>query len=249
MIHRWIQQVRGHEYVLMFLLCLVTAGLIFVPELIAHRGLFSLVGDFNYQQIPFNILSNRAFKTGDISWNWYTDLGSNFIGSYSFYTLGSPFFWLSLLFQPFFFQYLVGPMFMLKYCVAGMTAFMYVRRYVRDSRYAMIGALLYAFSGFSAVNLMFNHFHDVVALFPLLLVGLDRLMLDKRSGWFAVAVAMNALVNFFFFMGELVFLLLYFSVRYLGEDFKQSLRRLPKIIFEGALVIGLPRILFLPEID
>lgn len=232
----------------MFLLCLVTAGLIFVPELIAHRGLFSLVGDFNYQQIPFNILSNRAFKTGDISWNWYTDLGSNFIGSYSFYTLGSPFFWLSLLFQPFFFQYLVGPMFMLKYCVAGMTAFMYVRRYVRDSRYAMIGALLYAFSGFSAVNLMFNHFHDVVALFPLLLVGLDRLMLDKRSGWFAVAVAMNALVNFFFFMGELVFLLLYFSVRYLGEDFKQSLRRLPKIIFEGALGIGLAGILFLPAI-
>ncbi|CAM3296043.1 YfhO family protein [Sporolactobacillus spathodeae] len=248
MIRLWIRKIKQHDYLLMFCLCFATAGLTFIPELVIHKGLFSLVGDFNYQQIPFNILSNRAFKTGDLFWNWSTDLGSNFIGSYSFYTLGSPFFWLSLLFPPMFFQYLVGPLFLLKYCVAGMAAFAYLRRYVRDSRYAMIGALLYAFSGFSTVNLMFNHFHDVVAFFPLLLVGLDRLVLDKRSGWFAAAVAINATVNFFFFMGEVVFLLLYFCVRFLAEDFKKSLRRLPKTFFEGLLGIGMACILFLPAV-
>ena len=45
------------------------------------------------------MLSNAAVKSGQTGWNWYTDLGSNFIGSYSFYTLGSPFFWLSLYFS------------------------------------------------------------------------------------------------------------------------------------------------------
>ncbi|WP_010631483.1 YfhO family protein [Sporolactobacillus vineae] len=244
----YIKKLVHSGYLKVFLLCLLTSGIMFLPSLMANKGLFSLVGDFNYQQIPFNILSNRAIKSGDIFWNWYTDLGSSFIGSYSFYTLGSPFFWLSLLFPPFFFPYLVGPMFMLKYCVAGMTSFAYIRRYVKNENYAMIGALLYAFSGFTAVNLMFNHFHDVVALFPLLLFALDRLMIDHKYGWFAIAVALNATVNFFFFMGELVFLILYYCVRFLVGNFRQSIRRLPLILGSGLIGIGMSCFLFLPAI-
>ena len=53
--------------------------------------------DFNSQQIPFNILCNKAIKNGEYFWNWNTDLGSNFIASYSFYNIGSPFFWIMLL--------------------------------------------------------------------------------------------------------------------------------------------------------
>lgn len=53
-------------------------------------------GDFNVQQIPFYQLANRALKTGEYFWNWHVDLGTNFIASFSFYLLGSPFFWLSV---------------------------------------------------------------------------------------------------------------------------------------------------------
>jgi Bacterial membrane protein YfhO. len=244
----FIKKIFHSGYMKVFLLCLLTSGIMFLPSLIANKGLFALVGDFNFQQIPFNILSNRAIKTGDIFWNWYTDLGSSFIGSYSFYTLGSPFFWLSLIFPPYFFPYIVGPMFMLKYCVAGLTSYAYIRRYVKNGNYAVIGALLYAFSGFTTVNLMFNHFHDVVALFPLLLFAFDRLMLDKKHGWFAVAVALNVTVNFFFFMGEMVFLLLYYCIRFLVEDFRRSIRRLLMVIWEGLLGIGMSCFLFLPAV-
>ncbi|WP_028983628.1 YfhO family protein [Sporolactobacillus terrae] len=236
------------DYTKVFLLCLISSGMMFLPSIIASKGLFTLVGDFNYQQIPFNMLSNRAIKSGDWFWNWSTDLGSNFIASYSFYTLGSPFFWLSLIFPASFFPYVVGPMFLLKYCIAGVTAYGYMRRYVTDSRYAIIGALLYAFSGFSAVNLMFNHFHDVVAFFPLLLAGFDRLVSDRKKGWFAAAVALNATLNFFFFIGEVVFLIVYYLLRYVCEDWRQSLCRLPRIIWEGLLGIGMACLLFLPAI-
>lgn len=243
-----LKKILHSDYIKVFLLCLLTSGLMFLPLLIANKGLFALVGDFNYQQIPFNILSNRAIKSGDFFWNWYTDLGSSFIGSYSFYTLGSPFFWLSLIFPPYFFPYVVGPMFMLKYCVAGLTAYAYIRRYVKNGNYAILGALLYAFSGFSIVNLMFNHFQDVIAFFPLLLAGLDRLVIEKKSGWFAVAVAINAFLNFFFFMGEIVFLVLYFCVRFLSEDFRRGIRRLTAVIWEGALGVGMACVLFFPAV-
>ncbi|MCI1882876.1 MAG: YfhO family protein [Sporolactobacillus sp.] len=242
------KRVLRSGYAKVFLLCLLTSAVMFLPSLIVNKGLFSLVGDFNYQQIPFNILSNRAVKSGDIFWNWYTDLGSNFIGSYSFYTIGSPFFWLSLLFPPYFFPYVVGPMFMLKYCTAGLTSYAYIRRYVQDDNYAVIGALLYAFSGFTAVNLMFNHFHDVVAFFPLLLVGLDRLVLEKKRTGFALAVALNAALNFFFFAGEAIFLLLYYCVRFLAEDFRAAIRRLPAVLWEAVLGVGASCVIFLPAV-
>ena len=81
-----------------FLLALGVAFLLFLPFLIIDRGYFIYYGDFNVQQIPFYRMAHDAVRSGDIFWNWYTDLGANFIGSYSFYLLGSPFFWLTLAF-------------------------------------------------------------------------------------------------------------------------------------------------------
>ena len=115
---------------------------------------------------------------------------------YSFYNLGSPFFWLSLLFPGAVFPYLIGPLLILKCGVAGLTSYAFLQRYVKNKNYAVIAALLYAFSGYQSMNLLYNHFHDVVALFPLLLFTLDEMMENRRVGWFALAVALNALVNF-----------------------------------------------------
>lgn len=103
------------------------------------RGCFSITGTFNVQQIPFYQLANEAVRTGNIWWNWNTDLGANFIGSYSFYLLFSPFFWLSLLVPPAFTPYLMAPLLMLKSGCASLTAYLYLKRFVRDPEYAVIG--------------------------------------------------------------------------------------------------------------
>lgn len=102
-------------------------------------------------------------------WIWNIDLGSSFVNAFSFYNLGSPFYWISLLFPRGSFPYLAGFLYILKYVVASMTAYLYLRLFAEDRRYAVIGALLYAFSGFQTTNLEFFHFHDVTAVFPLML--------------------------------------------------------------------------------
>lgn len=70
--------------------------------------------------------------------------------------------------------------------------------------------MLYAFSGFQCCNLVFYHFHDAVALFPLLLIGLEKLQTEKKKGWFAFGIFMNALVNYIFFVGEAIFVIVYY---------------------------------------
>ena len=79
-----------------FFIALVTAAAFFIPAMIIDNGYFLFYGDFNVQQVPFYKLCHEMIKSGNIFWNQFTDLGANFIGSYTFYLLGSPFFLITL---------------------------------------------------------------------------------------------------------------------------------------------------------
>ena len=78
------------QYAKVFGLGLLTSFLFFLPFLIWDKGYFIYYGDFNVQQIPLYKMTHDAIRSGNVLWNWYTDLGANFVGSYAFYLLGSP---------------------------------------------------------------------------------------------------------------------------------------------------------------
>ena len=134
--------------------CGILAILVFAPWIISGKGILTLVDDFNYQQIPFYIACNNAIKKGDILWSWSADLGTSFIGAYSFYTLGSPFFWMSLLVSGEMVPYIMGPLFVLKYIIAGITSYGYIKLFIKEEKYAVLGGVLYAFSGFTTAAMM-----------------------------------------------------------------------------------------------
>lgn len=150
--------------------------LVFIPFLVVDGGRFLFYGDFNVQQVPFYRLAHDAVRSGNLGWSHLTDLGANFIGSYSFYLLGSPFFWLTIPFPSEWVQYLMGPLLILKFACATLTGYVYLHRYTKSLDSALIGAVLYAFSGFSIYNIFFNHFHEAIVFFPLLLAALDEYM-------------------------------------------------------------------------
>ena len=228
-----------------FFIALAMAFLLFLPFLIIDKGLFIYYGDFNVQQIPFYRMAHDAVRSGNIFWNWNTDLGANFIGSYSFYLLGSPFFWLTLPFPSAAVPYLMAPLLMLKFALSSLTAYAYLRRFVRPD-FAVMGGLLYAFSGFSIYNVFFNHFHEAIVYFPLMLLALEMYMKDGKRGFFAVTVFLSALSNYYFFIGQVFFLLIYWFVRMFSGDWDCSLSKFLWLLFEavvgtaGAAVFLLP---------
>ncbi|MCL2013932.1 MAG: YfhO family protein [Oscillospiraceae bacterium] len=239
---------KGSGYFKVFVLAAVCAAVIFTPFVIYDNGIFLQYGDYNVQQIPFYQLANRAITDGNIWWNWNTDLGANFIGSYSFYLLGSPFFWLSVIFPPEFSPYLMMPLYVLKFAVAAVTSYAYIGRFIKNREYAVIGAFLYAFSSFQIYNIFFNHFHDVTALFPLLLIALEELVVNNRRGVFAVSAAMMCVVNYFFFFGQILFLIIYFFVRCFCKDFAPDVKKLLQIALEAVLGLAIAMFLLLPSI-
>ena len=232
-------------YVQVFLLAYLTAMLSFAVLLIRGEGIFTLGNDFNEQQIPFHMLVNRALKSGNTGWNWSIDLGSGLVGAFGFYVLGSPFAWISFLFPPESYPYVTAWLYMAKYAAAAACAYGYLKRFT-GKRYAALGAMLYAFSGFQSVNLIFHHFHDAVAFFPLMLSGYEDLR-EGKKGRLAPAVAVNALVNYYFLIQEVIFPILYFLVREGGHLWKK--RKLAgSCMVEGFLGIAMGGVLFLPSV-
>lgn len=236
-------------YTRAFVYALIMAAVLLLPFVILDGGYFVYYGDYNAQQIPFYKTCIRAVQSGNFGWNWQTDLGANFVGSYSFYTLGSPFFWFAALFPAEISQYLMAPLLALKIACSSFFAFVYIRRFVTKPQNALIGGLLYAFSGYSMYNIFFNHFHEAIVFFPLLLIGLEESVVNKRRGALAVAVAINAFVNYFFFIGECVFLVLYFIARLVGDRrFRIGLRDFFCLAFESVCGVLIAGALFVPSI-
>ncbi len=232
-----------------FFYTLIMACVLLLPFVIVDGGYFIFYGDFNAQQIPFYKTCIRAIQEGNFGWNWQTDLGANFIGSYSFYTLGSPFFWLAVLLPASISHYLMAPLLALKLALSSLFAFIYIRRFVRKPDSALVGGILYAFSGFSLYNIFFNHFHEAIVFFPLLLVGLEELVVNKRRGVFVLAVALNAFVNYYFFIGECVFLVIYFIVRLsCDRRFRIGAGDFFCLAFESVVGVALAGALFVPSI-
>lgn len=218
-----------------------------LPVMIFNKGYFIYYGDFNAQQIPFYNLANDAVRDGQFGWNWYTDLGSDFMTSYSFYLFGSPFFWLSTLLPRALVTYSIPFLLALKHGIASLTAYIYIRRFVRSKEAALTGAMLYAFSGFQLFNIFFNHFQDVTAFFPLMLIAMEENINNRRRGWFALVTALMAIINYFFFVGEAVFLVLYFIVRVPSRDFRATWKKFFGLLFEAIIGTAIAGFILLPS--
>ena len=235
-------------YLKLFLVAFAAMMLSFIPSMIMNKGIFLYYGDFNSQQMMFYHHANEVVRDAGVGWDWGTDLGSNFIGSYSFYLLGSPFFWLTTVFPLKAVAYLMPWMLALKTAVAAVCAYAFIRRFVENKSAAFIGAMLYAFSGFQTYNVFFNHFHDATAFFPLLLLSFELLTQDNKKGAFAIMVAVCATISYFFFVCEVVFTLIYFFIRMSDKNFRMSLRIFGLLVFEAVLGFVMSFFILLPSV-
>ena len=140
------------------------------------------------------------------------------------------------------------PLLVLKFAAAGGGAYLYLRRYVQNQNYAVLGAVLYAFSGWGLYNIFFNHFIDVLALFPWMLWALDETIYNGRHGLFAFWVGINLLNNYFFFIGQVLFLIIYFLCKVSAGDVKLTPKLFARLAFESLLGVAMGCLLLVPAV-
>ncbi|MBP3736794.1 MAG: YfhO family protein [Lachnospiraceae bacterium] len=260
---------RDKNFIRTFFFCALLGCICLLPFYVQDGFAFALTEDFNSETIPFAVAVVRAVKGGN-TWLWDLDLGSPLFTGMSYFNLWSPFRALALPFPTLAFPKLVVFFMILKYAFAGGFAYLYVRRFVREEKWAVIGGVLYAFSGFQTMNLMFE-FQDMVAFFPLLLLGLEQAMDASGSAsgrgasaeapgtapaaaqhgdlrLFIFAVFLNCVLNYFFFVQEVLFLILYFIFRFWDKDLRLTFRRIGTCFFCGITGVLMAGVVFLPNI-
>lgn len=237
-----------------FLVALLISFCTILPILIQSGWNLYMVGDYMTQQIPFIKESRRMFLSGTPFWSWNTFLGANYLGSYSFYVYGSPFFWPLVILPERFLGTGLAAMFVLKHGVAAWTAFLYLKKHVRSELYAAAGSFMYAFSFFSMDSTFYYHFLDVIALFPLVLYFTDVVLDNGKTYLLFLVSLVNALVNYYFYIGTSIFFLIYLIVRVCSSEkykIKDGFRCLMFYCLGGlaSAVILLPSALTLLETD
>lgn len=213
----WLTNVHSLFY---FYGLLVVLGVIFFAyTLFDNYFVTAFTGDYCAQQFSFYTNGYddwwHFFKTGEfVLYDENTFLGVNNLGSNSFYYLLDPFFLPILLFPRQIVPQGMAVLTIFKMATAGLMFFFYIR-YMGASRTASkISAIAYAFSGWTAWYLWFNHFTEITIVFPLILLGVERILREKKPWLLMVSICLMGFVNYFFCICFTLCAFLYAMFRY-----------------------------------
>lgn len=215
---------------------------------------FELYADYVAQHIPFYEEFFRLLKEGNIGWSWNTFLGTNFYGSKGYYMVGDVFaylcYFINLIFNNTIYSMFIMTLIKLYFGFVGF--YLFLRKHNINYLISGLFALTFVCSGWVGLFVEQPMFISVYVYIPYILLGLERIVYDKKPLIFIVGVALMISTNFYLAWSFCFFLLLYWIIRYLqikdkfifNEFIKESLKIL------GYFLVGvlLSAIIWLPTV-
>lgn len=213
--------------------------------------------DMYHQYCPFFMeFHDKLTNGGSLLYTWNLGLGSDFLAHYAYY-LASPLNWL-LIFCPK--MYVIEFMTLTiwkKIGLSGMFFFWFLKekfsimpKKLTGEKGMVIPALLfsctYAFSGFTAAYYWDIMWMDCVALAPLVVLGLERLVKQNKPALYYISLSAAILSNFYMAYILCVFLVLYFAVLFL-EQKEEKIKASVRFAWYSLLAGGTGAVLMIPE--
>ena len=206
-------RVQGRRaYLISFIIPVVAMILIFI-----FRGIFPfgketfLRTDMYHQYAPFfSEFQYKLHHGGSLLYSWDVGLGINFSALYAYY-LASPLNWLLLLCPKGLILEFMTYMIVVKIGLAGVAMCWYLRRrFPEQTLGCSFIAILYALSGYISAyswNLMWL---DCIILFPLIMLGLERLVRGESAMLYVIALGLSILSNYYISIMTCIFMVIYF---------------------------------------
>ncbi len=197
------------------LICLTLIMLLAFGVYLTGQQRFLLGYDYQYQHLYFYQDFHRLISSGQMPfWSNNLFLGTNFWGSKSYYILGDPFAYITLLFKS---SDLVNALFLtylLKFITAALlfNHLLFKMNIKKEVRF--IPVLLYTFCGWATLfceHPMFLVWHTFL---PLLLIGIENVLQKRKVATFIFGVFLCLISNYYFFWTTSVFLTFYWTIRY-----------------------------------
>lgn len=212
--------------------------------------------DMYHQYVPFLEEFLRKVKDGEpLYHSWRIGMGSNYLALYGYYS-ASPFNWLMLLVPQQFLIEFMSYMVVFKIGLCGFTFAWYLKEKFQTKQLSILFfATFYAMSGFVAAYNWNVMWMDTLVLAPLIVLGLERLIREKKSGLYCVTLGLCILSNYYLSIMVCLFLCLYALVlvpELYGEDgwkafFKRLGGAVGRFAFYSLLAAGMASVILIPE--
>ncbi|GGG34445.1 hypothetical protein GCM10007425_31430 [Lysinibacillus alkalisoli] len=185
--------------------------------------------------------------------DWSIGAGADTITSYGYYVIGDPFVYLGVFFpenlREFSFHLLI---FLRIWCV-GISYIFFTRKFKISHQAGLLGAVMYTFSFFVIYNVKRHPFFIMpLILYPILCLGVEKILKKESGIIFSIVVAISSMVNFYFFYKLTILTFIYGSVRYLTlygfKNIKHLFLTLCQCIIYYLIGLFIGSILFLPMV-
>ncbi len=207
--------------------------------------------DMYHQYLPFLTEFYHKLKGGEsLFYSWNTGIGSNFLALYAYY-LASPFNWLCVFFPESLLMEFLTYMIVLKIGLCGISFTYYIKKHFQtDSANVLLFSVFYSLSGFIAAYNWDVMWLDVIALAPIVILGLEKLVNEGKCLLYCGALALCIISNYYLSIMLCIFLVLYFGVLIISraEHTFYFLRRACINFFIYSLIAGgIAAVLLVPE--
>lgn len=231
-------------------ICMGTGVYPFGSNCILHIDMF-------HQYCPFfTELLNKLQNGGSLQYTWNLGLGSDFVALYAYY-LASPLNWLLVLWPKAYIIEFMTLAILIKIGASGWSFFLYLRESYcmvgkdgtmhRNTAFpALVFSTAYALSGFVAAYSWDIMWMDNVALAPLILLGLEKLVKEKKVVLYYAALSVSILSNYYISIMICIFLVLYFVVLWI-EQKEGRWKALGRFSLYSLLAGGTGAVLLIPE--
>lgn len=240
---------QNYIYYLSFGIPVFLMLLIFVVRRIFPFGDRSFLHlDMYHQYFPFLNEFFHKLRNGDsLLYSFHTGIGSNFLALYVYY-LASPLNWLAVLCPEKYLIEFMTYLIVFRIGMCGFTFSYYLSKHFNTKSFSIIlFSVFYALSGYMAAYNWNVMWLDCIVLAPLIILGLERLVNEKKPILYCISLAVAILSNYYLCIMICIFLVLYFVILLLSCEHK--LQACFRFALYSLLAGGMAAVLLLPELE
>lgn len=178
--------------------------------------------------------------------------GSDILTTFNYYVIGDPLTVFVILFEDSKIYLFYDLLIYVRIFLSGLTFIMYLeKRNIEDMFSMLAGGISYAFCGFVLYAAIKNPFFiNAMIYLPIMLIGVENIILKKKWLVLTVITAVSAISNFYFFYMLVIFTVIYGIARVISEkyEWKEVINSLVRCLMAGIIGVMLSATVLLPII-
>ena len=203
--------------------------------------------DMYHQYCPFfTEFMNKLKDGGSLMYSWTIGLGSDFVSLFAYY-LASPLNWFILLCPKNHVIEFMSILMILRIALCGFTFAWYLKQHFKTNHPAIaVFGTAYALSAFMAAYAWNVMWIDCLVLTPLIILGLEKLVEEKKPVLYYVTLAVAILSNYYISIMICIFLVFWFLIL-LFQTKKNKIAACLHFAWYSLLAGGTGAVLLIPE--